>query len=460
MMRRTTWLAVGLAALLGAHAAAARPKPKARSAAAPRVAFSQYQLDNGLRVILAPDHSAPVIAISVTYDVGSRNERPGRTGFAHLFEHMMFQGSENVGRGEHPMLVGDNGGSMNGTTNQDRTNYFETLPANQLDLAVFLEADRMRALDVTPENLANQRAVVQEEKRQSYDNRPYGHVYETMLELAYSDFAYKHSTIGSMADLDQATLDDVRQFFRTYYAPNNAVVALAGDFDVKTAKQTVERYFGPIPRQPAPSPVQIHEPEGTGERRRVLNDRLARLPQYVEAYRTVPGDHPDYFALSMLARVLAGGRASRLYPAVVEKNLALSADASQIESRGPGLFTVDADLPPGASVEPAEAAIRAEIARVQADGVTEEELTRAKTQARLSAVSRLETALGRANTLSHDAVYYHDPERINPLLPRLLAVTPADVQRVARTYLTTNNRTVVITMPAAGAPAPRPENRP
>src|SRR5437868_5988426 len=200
------------------------------AAATPRVEFADERLENGLRVLLAPDRAAPVVAISVTYDVGSRNEPPGRTGFAHLFEHMMFQGSENIGRGEHFVLVNDNGGTFNGTTNQDRTNYFATLPANQLELALFLEADRMRSLDISQANLDNQRAVVQEERRQSYDNQPYGQMREQMLDLAYTSFGYKHSTIGSMEDLNAATLEDVRSFFKTYYAPNNAAVAVVGDF--------------------------------------------------------------------------------------------------------------------------------------------------------------------------------------------------------------------------------------
>ncbi len=203
----------------------------------PQVPFVQYTLDNGLRVILSEDRSAPVIAINVTYDVGSRNERVGRTGFAHLFEHMMFKGSQNVGSGEHFYLVFTNGGTMNGTTNADRTNYFETLPANQLELALFLESDRMRSLEVTQENLDNQRNAVQEERRQGRDNQPYGRAAEAFQELLYDNFAYAHSTIGSMEDLNAATIEDVAQFFTTYYAPNNAVLSLVGDFESRAARR-------------------------------------------------------------------------------------------------------------------------------------------------------------------------------------------------------------------------------
>src|SRR5690348_14110487 len=217
----------------------------------PPVKFTDTTLENGLRVIVAEDHYAPVYAIAVSYKVGSRDERNGRTGFAHLFEHMMFKGSENVGAGEHFYLIFTKGGSMNCTTNNDRTLYYEVLPKNQLDLGLFLEADRMRSLNVTKENLENQRQAVKEERRLSVDNQPYGQTFEKMDELAYDNFAYQHSVIGSMDDLDAASVEDVQQFFKTYYAPNNAVVALAGDLDTKETLAKVRKYFGAIPRQPA-----------------------------------------------------------------------------------------------------------------------------------------------------------------------------------------------------------------
>ena len=219
----------------------------------PRLDFTDQRLENGLRVLIAPDHSAPVFSIAVTYKVGSRNERPGRTGFAHLFEHMMFQGSENVGKGEHFILVLNNGGGMNGTTNEDRTNYFEELPKNQLDLGLFLEADRMRSLAVNQANLDNQRNAVQEERRLGIDNQPYGKSELEIDNLSYDNFAYKHSTIGSMADLDAASVDDLKDFFRIYYAPNNAVLTLVGDLDPQETLEKVKKYFAAIPSQPAAS---------------------------------------------------------------------------------------------------------------------------------------------------------------------------------------------------------------
>src|SRR5262245_42824682 len=219
---------------------------------APVIKFSDVKLANGLRVIVSEDHTAPTVSIAVNYNVGSADEKAKRTGFAHLFEHMMFKGSENVGPGEHPALVFNNGGTMNGTTNQDRTLYFETMPANQLELALFLESDRMRSLDINKANLDNQRNAVQEERRLGLDNQPYGHTYERIGEQAYDNDAYKHSVIGSMEDLNAASVDDVATFFKTYYAPNNAVLSIVGDVDTAATMTLIEKYFGPITRQPQP----------------------------------------------------------------------------------------------------------------------------------------------------------------------------------------------------------------
>ena len=445
-------------ATLGAHSASRADKPTSASRV-PQIKFTDYRLPNGLRVLLSPDHSAPVIAVSVTYDVGSRNEKSGRTGFAHLFEHMMFQGSANVGKGEHMLLVQDNGGSMNGTTNQDRTNYFETMPANQLDLALFLESDRMRSLDISRANLDNQRAVVQEEKRQSYENQPYSAMGETIDALAYSSFGYSHSTIGSMDDLNAATLEDVRSFFKTYYAPNNAALAVTGDFDEATAKRKIEKYFGSIPRQPQPPAVDLTEASIVGEKRKVLTDKLARLTRYSASYKTVPGDHPDAAALSILSVILSGGRTSRIHNALVETRMALNASAGGQMGRGPGLFSFDATLPPNGDAAAVEAAFDAEIARIQTEGVTEAELRQAQTKERARLLvggggrggrgggGALQSALGRANALTQDAIFFNDPNRVNTQLPRLEAVTLADVKRVANRYLKKDSRVVVIDGP-------------
>src|SRR5438093_8016482 len=238
------------------------------AAMAQSVKFTEHKLKNGLRVILSEDHSAPTYSISVTYNAGSRDERDGRTGFAHLFEHMMFQGSENVGKGEHFVLIENNGGGMNGSTNTDRTEYHETLPANQLDLGLFLEADRMKSLVINQANLDNQRETVKEERRQRYDNQPYGLTFDTLLETAYDSFAYTPSTIGSMEDLNAASVKDVSDFFKIYYAPNNAVLTLVGDFKSSEVLSKTEKYFGAIPAQPAPPAPDMSEPKPSRERRK------------------------------------------------------------------------------------------------------------------------------------------------------------------------------------------------
>jgi len=443
---------IAAALIVGLICRADTPAPSSR---VPRIKFTDYRLQNGLRIILSVDRAAPVVAVSVTYNVGSRNEREGRTGFAHLFEHMMFQGSQNVGKGEHMLLIQDNGGTMNGTTNQDRTNYFETVPANQLEMALFLEADRMRALDISQTNLDNQRAVVQEEKRQSYDNQPYGQMGEAVEALAFSSFAYKHDTIGSMADLNAATLDDVRSFFKTYYAPNNACMAVVGDFSEGSARRMIAKYFGIIPRQPAPPPVDVVEQPIGGEKRKEIADRLARLTRIEIAYKTVSGDNPDSFALQILGSILSGGRTGRLYSAIVEKRLALNANAGGMAGRGPSLFSFSATLPPQSAIDAVEKIWDEEVVRVQADGVTEAELQKAKAQARARLLvgggggrfGGLMSVLGRANSFTQNAIFFNDPDRINTQLPRLEAVTAEDVKRVANEYLSASNRVVIVDTP-------------
>ena len=284
----------------------------------PKIEFTDTKLDNGLRVIIAADHSAPVYGIAVTYNVGSRDERPGRTGFAHLFEHMMFEGSANVGKSEHDIVISNNGGSVNGTTTEDRTNYFEALPKNQLDLALFLEADRMRSLAVNQANLDNQRNAVQEERRLGVDNQAYGKSELEIDNLAYDNFAYKHSVIGEMRDLDAASVEDVKEFFRIYYAPDNAVLTIVGDVDPEEALAKIKQHFGSIPSQPAPPQVDLVEPKHYGERREVITDSLARLPRVLIAYHVPPGNTPDHYALQVLANIIGSGQSSRFYRHLVK----------------------------------------------------------------------------------------------------------------------------------------------
>jgi zinc protease len=428
------------------------------------VDLKETRLANGLRVITVEDHNTPVIAVNVTYNVGSRNERQGRTGFAHLFEHMMFQGSENVGKSEHFMLIQNNGGTMNGTTNEDRTNYFEALPSNQLELALYLESDRMRSLAVNQENLDNQRNVVQEERRIGLDNAPYGKSGEIQQELMYDNFAYKHDTIGSMADLNAASVADVQSFFKTYYAPNNAVLTVVGDFKSAEALATIKKYFESIPRQADPTPPDMTEPEQKAERRTSVDDVLARALRVSIAYKTLPGNTADFYALQVLANVLGGGgggfggrggggggSSSRLSQKLLrEKEMVNSINSNAQETRGVGGFYVTATLRPGVKSDDVEAAVYEEIARLQKEPIADWELQKAKNGARRNFINGLQSSLARANSIGQYAVYYGDPNLINTRLDKVSAVTKEDVQRVANKYLMPTNRTVVITVPKGG----------
>jgi predicted Zn-dependent peptidase len=417
-----------------------------------RVDFKETTLKNGLRVITVEDHTAPVVAVSITYNVGSRNERQGRTGFAHLFEHMMFKGSENVGSGEHFMLVFNNGGNMNGTTNEDRTNYFEILPANQIDLGLFLEADRMKSLAITKDNLDNQRNAVQEERRLGVDNQPYGKSGEMQQELLYDNFAYKHSVIGSMDDLNAATVEDVAAFFKMYYAPNNAVLVLVGDFKTAEALAKIRSNFESIPRQPDPPAVDMAEPQQKAERRASVDDMLARAPRVDLAFKAVPGNTADFYALQVLSAVLQSGQSSRLYQKMVkEKEMVTGVGGFMDEKRGVGALYTNATLRPGVKTEDIEATIYAEIERLKTEPIADWELQKAKNTTRRNLINGLQSALTRAITLGQYTVYYNEPALINARLDKVAAVTKEDVQRVAKQYLVDTNRTVVITMPKAKA---------
>jgi zinc protease len=436
-------IAVGVATMLGSAAAPVNVK---------KIEFTDTKLKNGLRVIIAEDHSAPVFALAVNYNVGSRDERKGRTGFAHLFEHMMFKGSENVGALEHPHLIFSNGGTMNGTTSKDRTLYFEMLPANQLDLGLFLEADRMRSLDITKANLDNQRNAVQEERRLGVDNQPYGRTFELRDELAYENFAYEHAVIGSMEDLTAATVDDVASFFKTYYAPNNAVLSIVGDVDTKTALAKVRKYFESIPSQQPPPEVDMTEPAQKEERRTTIEDGLARLPRLDMVYKIPPSSSPDTEALQVLSTILSNGRSSRFFEAIVrQKQLSPGISAFPGETRGPGLFTVVGTVTPGKAVADLEAAVEAEIEHLKTGTVENWEMEKARNIARNQLVNQLGSALGRAITMGENALFYNDPGRINTRADRIAKVTAADVQRVAREYLVKTGRTVVITVPKTPA---------
>ncbi len=428
-----------------AKAAAAKAKPVPKKVT---ISFQDFRLKNGLRVLLSEDHTAPTYSICVTYNVGSRDERPGRTGFAHLFEHMMFQGSENVGKGEHMLLVENNGGGMNGTTSEDRTVYFETLPANQLELGLFLEADRMRALAVTEANLENQRKTVQEERRLGVDNQPYGQLEDVVPELVYEGFPYRHSVIGSMADLDAATVQDVKDFFRIYYAPNNAVLSLVGDFNTRDALAKIEKYFGAIPAQPTPKAPDMTEPHQTAERRKTLEDAFAPTPRIDIMYKIPRADTPDHYAAVTASGTLCVGRSSRLYQTLVkEKELAASVSCYADGRRGTSLFTIMITPRPDKNLAEIEKVVYGEIDKMKAAPITDGELAKIRMSTRRSQPRGLQSTLSRAIQLGQYAVFFNNPGLINTGQDKWNAVTKADIQRVAKTYLVPTNRTVIITMP-------------
>jgi len=412
------------------------------------VKFTEHKLKNGLRVILSEDHSAPTYSISVTYNVGSRDERDGRTGFAHLFEHMMFQGSENVGKGEHFVLIENNGGGMNGSTNSDRTEYHETLPANQLDLGLFLEADRMKSLAITQGNLENQRETVKEERRQRYDNQPYGLTFDTLFETAYDNFAYKHSTIGSMEDLNAANVKDVAGFFKTYYAPNNAVLTLVGDFKTAEVLPKIEKYFATISSQPAPPKPDLSESKQNGERRKTLEDPLAQVARLDIAFKIPPGNTPDWYALYVLGEILSTGQSSRLYQQLVrDKQVVVQVNAGTFERPGPTLFLVDLFITPGKDPKEVEKLINEELERVKNQPVTDAELQKVRMEVKRAKVEQLEGTLYRAQALGEASVFYSDPNVVNTGNDKLMSVTKDQIQKAARTYLIESNRTVLTTIP-------------
>lgn len=422
--------------------------------------FERYHLDNGLEVVLAPDHSVPVVAVDVWYRVGAANEQPGRTGFAHLFEHMMFQGSANVGKGEHMQLIERAGGSMNGTTGSDRTNYFQTLPASQLPLGLWLEADRMRSLNVDQENLDNQREVVKEERRMRVDNQPYGVSIRAAISTVPYDaegcFAYGHEGIGSMEDLDAAQLEDVQAFFRTYYAPNNATLTVVGDYDEAQVRGLIEDYFGGIPGGPDVPDFECADPFSHLPVRQVFRDTNANLPAIFMSYGMPRSVEDDVPALRLLARILAGGESSRLHQRLVRE------DQAAVEilylpdfRRGPGLLVLGAIANQGVDAERLERVLDEEIERVRSEGVRPDELEKARNQARAETIRGLQTALGTAEALQEANFIHGDPRAVHTRLQALAEVDADDLRRVATRYLDPSNRAVVITEPAAAGEGER-----
>lgn len=442
-----------------AAAPAATPAPAAKPAAAKpeekaagvKLDVRRETLDNGLRVILSTDHTTPTIAVDVVYDVGSRNEERGRAGFAHLFEHMMFQGSKNVARGDHFKLISAHGGAMNGTTNEDRTNYFEMLPAGELPLALWLEADRMRSLDVSQSNLDNQRQVVEEEYRMRVLNAAYVPSYIRLSELVFQGYwPYEHAAIGTMPDLEAAQLQWVRAFHDAYYAPNNAVLAISGDIDADAALALVKKYFGDIARQPnvpkydpPPMPVQ------SAPRSAVMEDEHAKLAAVIDAWPIPPARDKDHYALELASMVLTDGESSRLYKDLVrERSVAADVSSGTDDHRGPDMFTLTARVAGKAKPDDVNKLLLAEVDRLGKNGPTDAELAKVKSRIKTQFLMGLQSNIARAQKLAEFELYHGNAELLNSELDRYLAVTGADIKKAVATYLVPAKSTHIDVKPA------------
>jgi predicted Zn-dependent peptidase len=406
-------------------------------------------LENGLTVVVAPQPGLPVVTVDVTYDVGSRVEPEGKTGFAHLFEHLMFEGSENVGKGQHFRLVAEAGGTMNGTTSEDRTNYFETLPAEWLDLALFLEADRMRALVLTQEKLDNQREAVKEEKRLRVDNQPYAFSFETADAIAYETFPYRHPVIGSMDDLDRATLEDARSFYERYYAPGNALLCLVGDVTPADAFARAARAFARVPPRGAPPPFSVNEPEPREERRAKVLDRHAALPALHVNVKAPPRRDPDTFALLFAEKILGGGESGTLWRRLVkDEEKALSLSVHLDERRGPSLFRAFGIARPGVALDQIESEIRSAFRRLAEEGPTAEEMERARRMLAADMVRGAQTTQAVAFLLSEYGLYDGDPEAWRRDFAQILAVDAGGVREASRRAFAPERFSVVEVVPA------------
>lgn len=412
--------------------------------------LEEYKLENGLRVVLNPDDSIPVVSLAVYYDVGARNEREGRTGFAHLFEHMMFQGSENVKKAEHFQFIMKAGGTMNGTTSSERTNYFETVPANQLPLALWLESDRMRSLAVTQENLDNQRDAVKEEKRLRYDNQPYGEVFDLINSMVYKNFANSHSVIGSMEDLDAATVEDVQEFFRVYYAPNNAVLVLSGSFEPNEAKNLIEKFFATIPSQPQPPALDVSEPFEVSLNYKKHEDKLAPLPAFLIGWKTPSRRTSEFYALYLAGKLLYDGESSRLYQKLVKgEETVLQLFGFTDERRGPSAIYVGAIPKEEGFLASIRETIINEIKEIAANGVSEEEMQKLRNQLINDEVRARQSSMSRAKQIAEFALYDGNPSLINTELEDLLKITAEDIKSVVQNYLNTDNHALLDIVPAA-----------
>jgi zinc protease len=416
--------------------------------------YTMTTLPNGLQAVFLEDHSTPIVHVAIWYHVGSKNEVPGRTGFAHLFEHLMFKGSKNVQSDQHPSVITSHGGQANAFTDEDATVYWETVPSQYLPLVLWLEADRMASLDVSDAKFRTEREVVKEERRMRFENQPFGRLSEIIFDKAFKVHPYRHETIGSMADLEAASITDVRAFHDTYYVPNNATIVVVGDFETKQAQALVDQYLGKVPRgKPVPRDIPA-EPAHTREERFTVTEPWP-LPAVVVSYHITRDGHPDAYPLHVLAKILSDGDSSRIYRSLVyEKRLALAAfgEAKLIED--PNLFYAVAIVQPPHTPEQVLAALQAELDKVKTEGVTAGELDRAKRQWARDYILGRETVQQKALHLGHAVVIHNDIKTADGEFDLFQNVTLADVQRVAKTYFTPESRMLLTIMPGMPGGSP------
>jgi zinc protease len=422
------------------------------TSAASRPAKLQYQLStlpNGLTVVLSEDHSTPIVHLQIWYHVGSKNEKAGRTGFAHLFEHLMFKGSKNVEPEAHTSYISSIGGQSNAYTTDDETVFWETVPSQYLPLVLWLEADRMASLRIDKDTFTTEREVVKEERRMRIDNQPFGRLNEIIYDQAFTTHPYKHATIGSMKDLDAASIDDVRDFFHTFYVPSNATVALVGDFEPTQAMQLVSQYLGRVPKADRPVPRDIpKEPPQTKEKRVTLQEAWP-LPAVVVAHHITYDGNPDSYPLHIAAKVLSDGQSSRIYKKLVyDTQMAVAAFGQANLIEDPNLFYVVGIVQPGHTTDEVAKALIAELDRLKEEPITEHELQRTKNQFARDYILGRERDQDKAMDLAHALVIHHDIKTADGEFETFQSITASDVQRVARTYFTPENRLVLTIVPA------------
>jgi zinc protease len=421
----------------------------------PKLQYEITTLPNGLTLVLSEDHSTPIVHLNLTYHVGSKNEKQGRTGFAHLFEHLMFKGSKNVQPEAHTSMISSVGGQSNAFTTDDETVFWETVPAQYLPMVLWLEADRMATLRIDKDTFTNERDVVKEERRMRVDNQPFGRLNEIIYDQAFSVHPYKHATIGSMADLEAASVDDVRDFYQTYYVPSNATMVLVGDFDSTQAVQLVNQYLGRVPKATREVPRDIpKEPPQTMEKRVTLQEPWP-LPAVVVAYHITYDGNPDSYPLHIAAKVLSDGQSSRIYKKLVyETQLAVAAFGQANLIEDPNLFYAVAIVQPGHKTEDAANALIGEMERLKTEPITDHELQRTKNQFARDYILQRESNQSKAGVLSHAVVIHRDIKTADGEFEIFQNMTVADVQRVARTYFKPENR-LVLTLVPSGKPGAR-----